>query len=76
MNSYYTLVASKEDPASNVMAEHLINQVGFSKNNKNYAPNSSSLNRDEDDFAEYRYGNNITLHFSHRSSLLYLDRAG
>ena len=74
MNSYYTLVASKEDPASNVMAEHLINQVGFSKNNKNYAPNSSSLNRDEDDFAEYRYGNNITLHISHRSSLLYLDK--
>ena len=32
MNSYYTLVASKQDPASNVMAEYLINQVGFSKN--------------------------------------------
>ena len=73
MNSYYTLVASKEDPASNVMAEYLINQVGFSKNRKNYAQNRSSLNRDEDDFSEYRYGNNITLHVSHSNSLLYLE---
>ena len=59
MNSHYTLVASKEDPASKVMAEYLINQVGFSKmnNNKNYAQNRSSLSRGEDDFSEYRYGN-------------------
>ena len=66
MNSQYTLVASKEDPASKVMAEYLINQVGFSKigNNKNYAQNRSSLSRGEDDFSEYRY-DNITLHVSH-----------
>jgi D-aminoacyl-tRNA deacylase len=73
MNSYYTLVASKEDPASNVMAEYLINQLGFSKNRKNYAANRSSLNREEDDFSEYHYGNNITLHVSHSNSLLYLE---
>lgn len=73
MNSYYTLVASKEDPASNVMAEYLINQVGFSKNKKNYAQNRASLHRDGDDFSEYRYGN-IMLHVSHSSSLLYLDK--
>jgi D-aminoacyl-tRNA deacylase len=73
MNSYYTLVASKEDPASNVMAEYLINQLGFSKNRKNYAANRSSLNREEDDFFEYHYGNNITLHVSHSNSLLYLE---
>ena len=73
MNSFYTLVASKQDPASNVMAEYLINQVGFSKYNRNYAQNSIRLNSDEDDFSEYRYGNNITLHLSHNSSLLYLE---
>ena len=73
MNSFYTLVASKQDPASNVMAEYLINQVGFSKNKINYAQNRTRLNRDEDDFSEYRYGNNITLHLSHNSSLLYLE---
>jgi D-aminoacyl-tRNA deacylase len=66
MNSFYTLVASKQDPASNVMAEYLINQVGFSKNR-------SRLNPNEHDFSEYRYGNNITLHLSHNSSLLYLE---
>jgi D-aminoacyl-tRNA deacylase len=66
-------VASKQDPASNVMAEYLINQVGFSKNNRNYAQNSIRLNSDQDDFSEYRYGNNITLHLSHNSSLLYLE---
>lgn len=74
MNSYYTLVASKQDPASTVMAEYLINQVGFSKNSKNHAVNRSTLNRDEDNFSEYHYGNNITLHVSHSSSLLYLDK--
>jgi D-aminoacyl-tRNA deacylase len=66
MNSFYTLVASKQDPASNVMAEYLINQVGFSKNR-------SRLNPNEHDFSEYRYGNNIMLHVSHNSSLLYLE---
>jgi D-aminoacyl-tRNA deacylase len=66
MNSFYTLVASKQDPASNVMAEYLINQVGFLKNR-------SRLNPNEHDFSEYRYGNNITLHLSHNSSLLYLE---
>ena len=71
MNSYFTLVASKEDPASNVMAEYLINQVGFSISKKNYAANRSSLNR-ENDFSEYRY-QNITLHVSHNNSLLYLE---
>ena len=74
MNSYYTLVASKQDPASNLMAEYLINQVGFSISKKNYAANRSSLNREEDDFSEYHYGNIITLHVSHNSSLLYLDK--
>jgi D-aminoacyl-tRNA deacylase len=73
MNSYYTLVASKEDPASNSMAEYLINQVGFSKNNS-FASNRSSLNHDKDDFSEYHYGNKITLHLSHNSSLLYLGK--
>jgi D-aminoacyl-tRNA deacylase len=73
MNSYYTLVASKEDPASDIMAEYLINHVGFSINKKNYAPNRSSLNHEKYDFSEYRYGNNITLHVSHSNSLLYLE---
>jgi D-aminoacyl-tRNA deacylase len=72
MNSQYTLVASREDPASNVMAEYLINQVGFSESKKNYAQNRVILDRDGDDFSEYRYGN-ITLYVSHISSLLYLD---
>lgn len=73
MNSYYTLVASKEDPASNVMAEYLINQVGFSTNKKKAAQNRASLDRDGDDFSEYCYAN-IMLHVSHVSSLLYLDK--
>ena len=74
MNSYYTLVASKADPASNVMAEYLIKQVGFSNNRKYYTQNRSSLNRDNSDSSESYWYDNVTLHLSHTNSLLYLDK--
>lgn len=74
MNPHYTLVASKKDPASNVMAEYLIDHLGFSKNKNNYAQNSSSLNPNNNDSSESYWYDNITLHLSHNSSLLYLDK--
>lgn len=80
-NSYFTLVASKRDPASSAMAEYLIDRIGFSKNGQDQnfggSPNSNdkaSVTKDDgnDIFDLYIY-KNIKLHFSHNSLLLYLD---
>lgn len=80
-NPYFTLVASKKDPASSAMAEYLIERIGFSKNGQDLNFRSShdsdgkaSVTKDysNDIFDLYVY-KNIKLHFSHNSSLLYLD---
>ena len=80
-NYYFTLVASKKDPASSAMAEYLIDRIGFSSDgqgiNFGSSPNSNdkaSVRKDDgiDIFDLYVY-KNIKLHFSHNSLLLYLD---
>lgn len=80
-NSYFTLVASKKDPASSTMAEYLIDRIGFSKNSQdlNFCGShdsdcKASVTKDyrTDIFDLYIY-KNIKLHFSQNSLLLYLD---
>jgi D-aminoacyl-tRNA deacylase len=80
-NSYFTLVASKKDPASSAMAEYLIDRIGFSKNSQdlNFCGShdsdcKASVTKDyrNDIFDLYVY-KNIKLHFSQNSLLLYLD---
>jgi D-aminoacyl-tRNA deacylase len=80
-NSYFTLVASKKDPASSAMAEYLIDRIGFSKNSQDLNSCGShdsdckaSVTKDykNDIFDLYIY-KNIKLHFSQNSLLLYLD---
>jgi D-aminoacyl-tRNA deacylase len=80
-NSYFTLVASKKDPASSTMAEYLIDRIGFSKNSQdlNFCGShdsdcKASVIKDyrNDIFDLYIY-KNIKLHFSQNSLLLYLD---
>jgi D-aminoacyl-tRNA deacylase len=80
-NSYFTLVASKKDPASSAMAEYLIDRIGFSKNSQdlNFCGShdsdcKASVTNDyrTDIFDLYIY-KNIKLHFSQNSLLLYLD---
>ncbi len=80
-NSYFTLVASKKDPASSAMAEYLIDRIGFSKNSQdlNFCGShdsdcKASVTKDyrNDIFDLYIY-KNIKLHFSQNSLLLYLD---
>ena len=79
--SYFMLVASKKDPASNTMAEYLIDRIGFSENSQDLNPGSLHNSNDKglvkkdtsrDIFDLYTY-KNIKLHFSHNSLLLYLD---
>ena len=80
-NSYFTLVASKRDPASSTMAEYLIDRIGFSKNGQdrnfggltNNNHKASTKDNGNDIFDLYLY-KNIKLHFSHNSLLLYLDK--
>ena len=80
-NSYFTLVASKKDPASSTMAEYLIDGIGFSKDSQdlNFCGShdsdcKASVTKDyrTDIFDLYIY-KNIKLHFSQNSLLLYLD---
>jgi D-aminoacyl-tRNA deacylase len=88
MDARYTLVASRKDAASLTMAECLIDDIGFSKdeNNKNgvnnesqkigspHSPyNSSSGNRNNNEHFDSYSFKNIKLHLSHDRSLLHLD---
>ncbi|HYY67419.1 MAG TPA: D-aminoacyl-tRNA deacylase [Nitrososphaeraceae archaeon] len=80
-NSYFTLVASKKDPASSAMAEYLIDRISFSTSgqdlnfhNLDSSDGKASVTKDysKDIFDLYVY-KNIKLHFSHNRLLLYLD---
>jgi D-aminoacyl-tRNA deacylase len=66
LNSYYTFVASKKDPASITMADYLIGNKGFSIKCKNYGDDNS--NSFESEAIE-----NVRLHVSNTSLLFYLE---
>jgi D-aminoacyl-tRNA deacylase len=78
----YTLVTSKKDPASSIMADYLVNKIGFIRNgNISYGnQNSSDLGNHEilaakedyEPFDSYTFAN-MELYVSHGKSLLQLD---
>ncbi|MGA7603117.1 MAG: D-aminoacyl-tRNA deacylase [Nitrososphaeraceae archaeon] len=78
----YTLVASKRDPASNLMAEYLVNRIGFIRNeNISYRSQSANHLRNHETpvakencvpYDSYAFAN-MELYVSHNKSLLHLD---
>lgn len=78
----YTLVTTKKDPASSIMADYLVNKIGFIRNgNISYGnQNSSDLGNheilaakeDHEPFDAYVFAN-MELYVSHGKSLLQLD---
>jgi D-aminoacyl-tRNA deacylase len=78
----YTLVTSKKDPASSLMAEYLVNGIGFVRNEKITPGNQNSkyqgiheIRAPKEDFASYDSYTfkNMELYVSHGKSLLHLD---
>ena len=78
----YTLVTSKKDPASSLMAEYLVNEIGFFRNDDIASENQNSkyqgiheIRAPKEDVASYdsyTFGN-MELYVSHDKSLLHLD---
>ena len=77
----YTLVASKRDPASSLMAEYLVNRIGFIRNeNISYRSQSPNDLRNHETLTKeycvpydsYAFAN-MELYVSHNKSLLHLD---
>jgi D-aminoacyl-tRNA deacylase len=78
----YTLVTSKKDPASSLMAEYLVNEIGFIRNENITSGNQYSNYRNiheirhpKEDFTSYDLYTfeNMELYVSHGKSLLHLD---
>jgi D-aminoacyl-tRNA deacylase len=78
----YTLVTSKKDLASSLMADYLVNKIGFIRNGNISSGNQSSndsgiteIHVAKEDYASYELYTfaNIELYVSHGKSLLHLD---
>jgi D-aminoacyl-tRNA deacylase len=78
----YTLVTSKKDPASSLMADYLVNEIGFIRNRNISFGNQNSndsgnyeihiAKEDYSSYDSYTFAN-VELYVSHGKSLLRLD---